>query len=90
MNVAHCAQLEQAFLVRSWLESCGIRAFIPDEFVAQTAPQYLFASPSRIRVQVPAGDAAAARRALAEAERHPHQSFAAKKHPPPGPPPLYP
>lgn len=70
-DIAHCPGLDQALLLRSLLASCGIRAYVPDELTAQTAPQYLFASSSQIRVQVEDEDAATARAILAENGPHP-------------------
>jgi len=65
-TVAHCTVIDHALLVKSLLEGCGIKAYVPDELTAQTAPPYLFASSSQIRVQVADADAETARAILTE------------------------
>lgn len=64
VTVAHCNTIDEALLLRSVLEGSGIPAFVPDELIAQTAPQYLFASPSRVRLQVAEENVAKARAVL--------------------------
>jgi hypothetical protein len=64
IDVAHCNTIDEALLLRSVLEGSGISAFVPDELMAQTAPQYLFASPSGVRLQVAEADVEKARSVL--------------------------
>ena len=64
ITVAQCSTIDEALVLRSMLEGCGITAFVPDELTAQTAPQYLFASPSHVRLQVAEEDVVRAREAL--------------------------
>ena len=60
-TIAHCNTVDEALLLRSVLEGSGIPAFVPDELIAQTAQQNLFASVTRVRVQVAEEHAKAAR-----------------------------
>jgi hypothetical protein len=62
-----CSNLAEAQLLRALLEESGVRAFVPDELTANTAPQCLFGA--GIRLQVEDEDVAAAQRLLAEAEQ---------------------
>jgi Putative prokaryotic signal transducing protein len=64
VTVAVTVRLDEALLLRSVLEGCGIACFIPDEMTAQT--QWgVIAAGGGIRVQVDERDEPAARRALA-------------------------
>lgn len=63
-TIARCLTIDQALLLRSVLDGCGIRAFVPDEFTAQTDPVIFMGSLNSIRVQVEDEDADAAREAL--------------------------
>jgi hypothetical protein len=51
ISVVHCGEISEAMLIRSVLQSEGIEAFVPDEFTAQNAPPYTWAT-GGIRVQV--------------------------------------
>lgn len=51
-TIAHCNTIDEALLLRSVLEGSGIPSFVPDELIAQTAPQNLFATVNRVRLQV--------------------------------------
>lgn len=64
ITVATCNSIDEALLLRSVLEGSGIAATVPDELTGQTAPPYLFATPSRVRLQVAEADAARAREIL--------------------------
>ena len=64
ITVATCNTIDEALLLRSVLEGSGINATVPDELTAQTAPTYLFATPSRVRLQVAEADEARAREIL--------------------------
>ena len=64
ITVALCNTVDEALLLRSVLEGNGVPSFIPDELIAQTAPQYVFASPSRVRLQVAKADVSRAREVL--------------------------
>jgi hypothetical protein len=66
-TVARCLTIDQALLMRSLLEGCGIKACIPDELTAQTDPVVLLGSMNSIRVQVEDDDAAAALDAIQSA-----------------------
>lgn len=68
-TIAHCNTVDEALLLRSVLEGSGIPAFVPDELIAQTAPQNLFASVTRVRVQVADEHAKAARDTMDAMER---------------------
>ena len=65
-TVANCLIIDQALFMRSLLEGCGIKAYIPDEFTAQTDPVIFLGSMNSIRVQVGDEDAVAARAILAQ------------------------
>lgn len=52
-------------MLRSVLEGCGIKAYVPDELSAQTQP-YMFANATTIRLQVEDEDADAALGVLQE------------------------
>lgn len=65
-TVARLFTIDQALLMRSMLEGFGIKAYVPDEFAAQTDPVIFMGSMNSIRVQVDDGDAIAARAVLAE------------------------
>lgn len=65
-TVARLLTLDQALLMRSMLEGCGIKAYVPDEFAAQTDPVIFMGSMNSIRVQVDDDDAIAARTILAQ------------------------
>lgn len=67
VTVAQCNSIDEALLLRSLLEGNGIKAFVPDEMTAQTAPPYLFAGMG-VRVQVDAKDAEIARLLIAHPE----------------------
>ncbi|HTO02786.1 MAG TPA: DUF2007 domain-containing protein [Opitutus sp.] len=69
ITVATCNTIDEALLLRSVLEGSGIAATVPDELTSQTAPPYMFATPSRVRLQVAEADAPRAREVLAAAER---------------------
>jgi hypothetical protein len=56
ITVAEFGNVDEALLLKSVLEGSGIKAFVPDELTAQTAPSYLFAG-SGVRVQVEDEDA---------------------------------
>ena len=64
ITVATCNTIDEALLLRSVLEGSGIAATVPDELTGQTAPPYLFATPSRVRLQVAEADAGRAREIL--------------------------
>ncbi len=57
--------LDHVLMLRSLLEGCGIKAYVPDELSAQTQP-YVFANATTIRLQVEDEDAAAALAVLAQ------------------------
>jgi hypothetical protein len=59
ITVAEYGNVDEALLLKSALEGSGIRAYVPDELTAQTAPPYMFAG-SGVRVQVAEEDAEAA------------------------------
>ncbi|MEO5958675.1 MAG: hypothetical protein ABIZ49_08505 [Opitutaceae bacterium] len=63
-TIARCLNVDQALLIRSLLEGCGISAFVPDEIAAQTDPVIFLGSMNSIRVQVEDEVAAAARDVL--------------------------
>lgn len=56
--------IDQALFMRSLLEGCGIQAFVPDEYTAQTDPVIFMGSMNSIRVQVNDEDAEQAREIL--------------------------
>jgi hypothetical protein len=64
ITVAQCSTVDEALLLRSVLEGSGIPAFVPDELTGQTAPPYLFASTSHVRLQVAEEHASQAREVL--------------------------
>ncbi|HRI83685.1 MAG: putative prokaryotic signal transducing protein [Verrucomicrobiota bacterium] len=66
VTVAQCPSVDEALMLKSLLEGSGITAFVPDELTAQTAPPYLFASSSGVRVQVAEEDAETALALIAE------------------------
>jgi hypothetical protein len=63
-TVARCFTIDQALLIRSVLDGCGVPAFVPDEITAQTDPVIFMGSMNSIRVQVGDEDATAARAIL--------------------------
>jgi hypothetical protein len=65
-TVARCYTIDQALFIRSLLEGCGIRAFVPDELTAQTDPVIFTGSMTSIRVQVDEAEVDAARAVLAQ------------------------
>ncbi len=65
-TVARCLIIDQALFLRSLLEGCGIKAYVPDEFTAQTDPVIFLGSLNSIRVQVGDDDAVEARAILAQ------------------------
>lgn len=65
-TVVRCLTIDQALFMRSLLEGCGIKAYVPDEITAQTDPVIFMGSMNSIRVQVDDDDAAAARAILAQ------------------------
>ena len=69
ITVATCNTIDEALMLRSVLEGSGIAANVPDELTGQTAPPYMFATPSRVRLQVAEADVPRAREVLAAAER---------------------
>jgi hypothetical protein len=71
ITVATCNSVDEALLLRSVLEGSGIASVVPDELTGQTAPPYLFASSSHVRLQVADADAERAREVLNEYERAP-------------------
>ena len=65
-TVARCFTIDQALFIRSLLEGCGLKAFVPDELTAQTDPVLFMGSMNSIRVQVNDDDALTARAILAQ------------------------
>lgn len=63
-TVARCFTIDQALFIRSLLDGCGIQAFVPDEYAAQTDPVIFMGSMNSIRVQVNDEDAPTAREIL--------------------------
>ena len=63
-TVARCFMIDQALLIRSVLEGCGVAAYVPDEITAQTDPVIFMGSMNSIRVQVGDEDAVTAREIL--------------------------
>ena len=59
-TVARCLTIDQALFLRSVLDGCGVKAFVPDELTAQTDPVLFMGSMNSIRVQVADQDAVAA------------------------------
>ena len=64
ITVATCNNIDEALLLRSVLAGSGIAATVPDELTGQTAPTYLFANPSGVRLQVAEADVQRAREIL--------------------------
>ncbi|MEO7597393.1 MAG: DUF2007 domain-containing protein [Opitutus sp.] len=71
ITVAHCNTIDEALLLRSVLEGSGVPAFVPDEAIAQTAPTYMFGSPSGVRLQVEDDNVARAREVLEQNGQRP-------------------
>ena len=65
-TVARCFTIDQALFMRSLLEGCGLHAYVPDEFTAQTDPVIFMGSMNSIRVQVNDDDIVTARAILAQ------------------------
>jgi hypothetical protein len=65
-TVVRCLTIDQALFMRSLLEGCGIKAYVPDELTAQTDPVIFFGSMNSIRVQVDDEHAVTARAVLAQ------------------------
>jgi hypothetical protein len=65
-TIARCLNIDQALLIRSILEGCGTKAYVPDELTAQTDPVIFLGSMNSIRVQVADEDATVARAILAQ------------------------
>jgi hypothetical protein len=63
-TVATCNTVDEALLLRSVLGGSGIVATVPDELTGQTAPPYLFATQTHVRLQVDEADAVRAREVL--------------------------
>jgi hypothetical protein len=63
-NVADCSSVDEALVLRSLLEDCGIKAYVPDELTVTYRGQA-----GGIRLQVADEDAEAAERILAGASR---------------------
>ena len=64
-TVATCSNPAEAMLLKSLLEANDIRAYVPEELTAQSAPHF---SGSGIRVQVDDQHAETAKQLLEEAE----------------------
>ena len=67
-TIARCLTIDQALFIRSLLDGCGVKAFVPDELAAQTDPVIFFGSMNSIRVQVNDEDAETARAILARTD----------------------
>jgi len=65
-TVARCLSIDQALFMRSLLEGCGLQAYVPDEFTAQTDPVIFMGSMNSVRVQVNDEDTVTARAILAQ------------------------
>ena len=63
-NVAECSSVDEALVLRSLLEDCGIRAYVPDELTVTYRGQA-----GGIRLQVADEDAAAAAKVLEGAKQ---------------------
>jgi hypothetical protein len=63
-TIARCLTIDEALFIRSLLDGCGVRAFVPDEITAQTDPVIFMGSMNSIRVQVDDADADTARAIL--------------------------
>jgi hypothetical protein len=64
VTIAVCNSLDEAQLLKARLECSGVRAFIPDEFMAQTELPVLFTG--GVRVQVSSEEVDEARRVVAD------------------------
>ncbi|MEY4938270.1 MAG: putative prokaryotic signal transducing protein [Verrucomicrobiota bacterium] len=64
-TVIRCLTIDQALVIRSLLEGCGIKAYVPDELTAQTDPVIFRGSMNSIRVQVDDADVPQAQAVLA-------------------------
>lgn len=64
-TIAVSPSLEHAFVLRSLLEDCGIKAHVPDELNAQNQP-FLYTGASTVRLQVEDEDATNARAILTQ------------------------
>lgn len=62
-TISASSNLDHIFMLRALLDSCGIKAYVPDELSAQTQP-YVFANATTVRLQVEDEDAATARAIL--------------------------
>ncbi len=69
-TIARCLTIDQALFIKSLLDGCGVRAFVPDELTAQTDPVIFMGSMNSIRVQVEDEDAETAR-AILKQQDHP-------------------
>ena len=67
-TIAQCFTIDQALFMKSLLDGCGIQAFVPDEFTAQTDPVIFMGSMNSIRVQVNDADAPTARQLLEQTD----------------------
>ena len=65
VTVARCGDIREAVRLRMALESHGIAAFIPDEYMA-SIDLPIFFTPSGVRVQVAEEDVEAAQRIIRE------------------------
>jgi hypothetical protein len=63
-TIARCLTIDQAMMLKSVLDGCGVAAFVPDELTAQTDPVIFMGSMNSIRVQVQDEDAEVARSVL--------------------------
>jgi len=63
-DVAECSSVDEALVLRSLLEDCGIRAYVPDELTVTYRGQ-----PGGIRVQVADEDAEEAAKVLEGVKR---------------------
>jgi hypothetical protein len=63
-NVAECSSVDEALVLRSLLEDCGIRAYVPDELTVTYRGQA-----GGIRLQVADEDADAAAKVLEGAKQ---------------------
>ena len=48
-TVARCLTIDRALFMRSVLEGCGLKAYVPDELTAQTDPVIFIGSMSPCR-----------------------------------------
>ena len=65
-TIARCLTIDRALFIKSLLDGCGVRAFVPDELTAQTDPVIFMGSINSIRVQVADTDADTARAILTQ------------------------